>query len=167
MKMLIIDTSDKNAVVTLFEKGLFLKKKEFDAMQQQKFLIPSIDELIDDTKIDSIAVCVGPGSFTGTRIGVMTAKTLSYTLNLPLIPFHSLLPYHKEESLTLQDAKNGFCFCFDGSFLKKIPYTELSEKNLPLFSKDPEKIAIPTHQATYSFEKILLQPISEEITLIY
>jgi tRNA threonylcarbamoyl adenosine modification protein YeaZ len=167
MKMLIIDTSDKNAVVALLEKGHLVKKKEFDALQQQKFLITAIDELISDTKIDGIAVCIGPGSFTGTRIGVMTAKTLAYTLNLPLIPFNSLLPYHKERSLTLQDAKNGFCFCFDGSVLKKISYSELSENKAPLFSKDPETIPLETSQAIYSFEKIALQPISSEITLIY
>lgn len=167
MKMLIIDTSDKKAIVALSERGGILEKKEFEAIEQQQFLIESIDELISGKTLDAIAICIGPGSFTGTRIGVMTGKALSFALNLPLIPFNSLLPYHREKTLTLQDAKNGFCFCFDGTLLEKIPYSEALKKKLPLFSKNPESIPLETNQATYSFEKIIHQPKSEEITLIY
>ncbi|MBM3192742.1 MAG: tRNA (adenosine(37)-N6)-threonylcarbamoyltransferase complex dimerization subunit type 1 TsaB [Chlamydiae bacterium] len=167
MKILFIDTSDKKAIVALLEQGTLLAKKEFEAIEQQKFLIPAIDELISNTPIEAIAICVGPGSFTGTRIGVMTGKALAFALNLPLIPFNSLLPYHKEKTLTLRDAKNGFCFCFDGSLIEKIPYSEVLEKKLPVYAKNPESIPLETNQATLSFEKIVFQPESEEITLIY
>jgi len=54
-----------------------------------------IDELIKDTKlnysdIDAIAVSKGPGSYTGLRIGVSTAKGLCYALDIPLISVNTL-----------------------------------------------------------------------------
>ena len=74
-------------------------------------LIPSIDELLQSTgwkkdDLDLIVVGVGPGSFTGIRIGVVTARTLAQALNLPLVgvslfdcyaerfaPMHEIAPH--------------------------------------------------------------------------
>ena len=172
MKLLIIDTSQKIGVVALYRQGFRLEKKEFDARDQQKFLIDSIDSLFKDssltlTDLSSIAICIGPGSFTGTRIGVMTGKTLAYANNLPTIPFHSLLPYHAPETVTLLGLKNELCYCYDGHTLEKISYTSLSTEKRPLFSLNPETIPLPTIQAIYSFENILTLQPQEQITLIY
>ncbi|MBA3993882.1 MAG: tRNA (adenosine(37)-N6)-threonylcarbamoyltransferase complex dimerization subunit type 1 TsaB [Cyanobacteria bacterium DS2.3.42] len=52
-------------------------------------LLPAVDEMLSETgwkksDLDLIIVGLGPGSFTGIRIGVVTARTLAQALNLPL-----------------------------------------------------------------------------------
>ncbi|MEQ8351668.1 MAG: tRNA (adenosine(37)-N6)-threonylcarbamoyltransferase complex dimerization subunit type 1 TsaB [Leptospiraceae bacterium] len=59
-------------------------------------LVPTIKELLalmNLEKPDCIAVTVGPGSFTGTRIGVSTARNLGMLWNVPLRSFYSLQLY--------------------------------------------------------------------------
>lgn len=60
-----------------------------------KTLAPAIDELlqrnsISPDAIQAIAVTQGPGSFTGLRVGIATAKVMAYALNIPVIPINTL-----------------------------------------------------------------------------
>lgn len=55
-------------------------------------LFSSLDEVkakFDLNSVEAIAVDIGPGSFTGVRVGVMAAKSLAYLLNIDLIPVRS------------------------------------------------------------------------------
>jgi len=87
---LIIDTSGDDGFVALHLSDNSLKSEPLPPPQYSHAIIPAIRTLSKGHEIDFIAVGIGPGSFTGTRVGVMTAKALGFAHALPLIPFCSL-----------------------------------------------------------------------------
>jgi tRNA threonylcarbamoyladenosine biosynthesis protein TsaB len=96
MKILSIDTSSKNAIVAITEneEKIIELNNEEEKTHSQK-LMPMIDEafqksnlFLDD--IDLIVCCLGPGSFTGVRIGIATAKAFADSKNIPAVGVNSL-----------------------------------------------------------------------------
>ncbi len=96
MKILAFDCSSKTMAVAIGEDQTVLASAEAaDNRNHAPHLMPMIDDLFAKTKmkprdIDVIGVTVGPGSFTGLRIGIATAKGFGDMLNIPLIPLSSL-----------------------------------------------------------------------------
>jgi tRNA threonylcarbamoyladenosine biosynthesis protein TsaB len=91
MRVLGIETSgDVTGVAIVDEKGVLAESSFRHAMQLSRFLLPRTQEVLalaglTMSDLDGIAVSLGPGSFTGLRIGVTTAKALAYAANLPII----------------------------------------------------------------------------------
>lgn len=105
MKILTIDTSSKNAIVAITEneEKIIELNNEEEKTHSQK-LMPMIDEAFQKTKlslddIELIVCCLGPGSFTGVRIGIATAKAFVDSKNIPVVGVNSLeaLAYSLEE----------------------------------------------------------------------
>ncbi|MDR1773516.1 MAG: tRNA (adenosine(37)-N6)-threonylcarbamoyltransferase complex dimerization subunit type 1 TsaB [Clostridioides sp.] len=96
MKILGIDTSTNAASVAVFEDekllGDFTINNKNTHSQKLMPMLENLFGLLDITTkdLDLIAVCVGPGSFTGIRIGVSTAKAIAHANNLPIIEVNSL-----------------------------------------------------------------------------
>ena len=91
MKTLFIDTHLNDIIVILLENGKFVDKKEvINKKNNSEFMFPAIKDLIDGQKLGEIIVVNGPGSFTSVRLGVTIAKTLAYTLNIPIKTITSL-----------------------------------------------------------------------------
>lgn len=96
MISLFVDTSYKSLFIALFEdKKLIDQIQIMSEFNFSETLIPKLNELLDNNHIDSkdiskIFVVVGPGSFTGIRIGLTACKTLAYVHNIPIIPLSSL-----------------------------------------------------------------------------
>ena len=91
MKILALESSGLVASVAVVEDGKMIGEytTNFKKTHSQT-LLPMLDELVktlelDLNDIDAIAVCAGPGSFTGLRIGSATAKGLGLALKKPLI----------------------------------------------------------------------------------
>lgn len=96
MKILAIDTSSKNATVAITEdEKKLIELNNADEKTHSQKLMPMIDEAFKKTNlslddINLIACCLGPGSFTGVRIGIATAKAFSDSKNIPTVGINSL-----------------------------------------------------------------------------
>lgn len=94
--ILAIETSGKYCSVALIHEGLAEFSREDDIeMNHAKALGPFTDECVKEArrrewKIDAVAVSMGPGSYTGLRIGLSMAKGLCFSLGVPLIGVSTL-----------------------------------------------------------------------------
>ena len=94
MKILAWDTSSRNLSVALFEDEKKIASVDSEPIPSES-LIPVVDKLLKKhalslTDIGCLAVGIGPGSFTGLRVGVMSAKIICYLTNIPLVGISSL-----------------------------------------------------------------------------
>lgn len=135
MKILAIDTSSKICSVSILEdKNVILEKHSDDEKTHSQKLMPLIDELFSETNlalnnIDLLSCCLGPGSFTGIRIGIATVKAFADAKNIPVVGVTSLesLAYNIQKNgliASLIDAKNDnvyySLFSFDGDKYSQI-----------------------------------------------
>lgn len=136
MKILALDSSGLVASVALLEDDTMVAEYTTNfKLTHSQTLLPMLDELkqrvqLELESIDAIAVAMGPGSFTGLRIGAATAKGLGLALKKPLIPIPSVdgLAYNlfgaKGIICPIMDARRNQVYtglyCFeDGEFIVK------------------------------------------------
>lgn len=109
MKILGIDTSSKRCTVCILEdNNMIIELHSDDEKTHSQTLMPLIDEMFKKTDlslkdIDMLACCVGPGSFTGVRIGISTAKAFADVYNFKTFGVSSLegLAYNIKEEISL------------------------------------------------------------------
>ncbi len=119
MIVLAMDTSTRTGSVAVAgEDGLIAEYNLNIAETHASRLMPMIDQVLKDahltiTEMDAIAVGLGPGSFTGLRIGIATAKGLAMALNKPIVGIPTLdalahnLSYTPGLICPILDAKRG------------------------------------------------------------
>jgi len=94
--ILSIETATKTCSVALHRDGILLGLQEVHLNKSHSSLLHvMIDNLlqhceVDRSRLDTVAVSVGPGSYTGLRIGVSTVKGIAYALDIPVIAVNTL-----------------------------------------------------------------------------
>lgn len=115
MKVLMIDTSTRAAKIAIAEPHRVIAQVYADSSFKHGVnLMPLIDHLLTDsgmkiTNIDAFGVVNGPGSFTGLRIGMATAKGLAQAGDKPMVTLSSL----KALALSLPRSENIICPVID------------------------------------------------------
>lgn len=94
--ILQIDTATEAATVSIARDGKLIDFKEnINQKDHAAFLQPAVKDLLSRQQIginelNAVSVVAGPGSYTGLRVGLASAKGLCYTLDLPLIMLNTL-----------------------------------------------------------------------------
>ncbi len=145
MTILHIETSTTICSVALSNNSKLLYSKYDDnGMNHAEKLSPFIDEALKvakekELKLDAISVSSGPGSYTGLRIGVSTAKGLCYGFGIPFISVDTL------EILAIQVNKNNeiennslLCPMLDARRMEV--YTKMMRKDFQTIQKTTPKI---------------------------
>jgi len=109
-----IDTSHDETVIGLNGKIVTWKS----VRNQSKELLPKIDKLlkakkIKPTKLRGIVVNIGPGSFTGLRVGITVANGFGYGLKIPVVgisEFEAIKTFYPKVDIIVLDAKRGELF---------------------------------------------------------
>ena len=93
--ILNIDTATDIAHISLSKSGEILDSiTNNDQREHGSFLQPSIQKLLKNNSktiasLDAVAISVGPGSYTGLRVGMASAKGICFALQKPLIAINS------------------------------------------------------------------------------
>ncbi len=96
IKILAIDTTSSICSVAILENNYLISHSSLDnGLTHSENLMPLVEDILKKNDltlkdINLLAVCVGPGSFTGIRIGVATAKPIAEFNNIPICGVTSL-----------------------------------------------------------------------------
>lgn len=129
MKILAIDTSSKICSCAILEDEKVIDEINLDdGRTHSENLLPIMSELLERNKInlkeiDLISCCVGPGSFTGIRIGVASIKAIAEVHNMKIASVTSLetlarIDESEKIKVAMIDARNNQVYCgiFDNEY---------------------------------------------------
>ena len=123
MRLLALETATLAGGAALLEDGRLVGESRLDiALTHSERLMAVVDRLLRDcawetASLGALAVSVGPGSFTGLRVGAATAKGLALALEIPVAPVPTLdalaatLPFAEAPVCPLLDARKGEVYC--------------------------------------------------------
>ena len=93
--ILSIETSTNICSVSLFKNNKLIVLKEDSNRKHSSLLASFVDQIFKETDlninlIDAIALSIGPGSYTGLRIGLSFTKGIAFAIKKPIIPIDTI-----------------------------------------------------------------------------
>ena len=115
MYQLLLDSSNKYLSVGLVKDGKVIDKIFYEAWQRQsEMMVTEVGNIlkrnnVENKDVDGVVVGVGPGSYTGVRIGVTIAKTIAYALKVKVYAKSSLslLKHPELPTICVFNARSG------------------------------------------------------------
>jgi tRNA threonylcarbamoyladenosine biosynthesis protein TsaB len=123
MRLLALETATLAGGAALLDGGRLVGESRLNiSLTHSERLMAVVDRLLQDcgwdaTSLDALAVSIGPGSFTGLRVGAATAKGLALALEIPVAPVPTLdalaatLPFADAPVCTILAARRDEVYC--------------------------------------------------------
>lgn len=123
MKILVADTSSSVCTVGLFEDDKLINENALDnGKTHSENFMPLVKKTLDESnisldEIECMGVVVGPGSFTGIRIGIASCKAMAEVKKIKVVPVTSLESlagnemHNSEIICAMIDARNNQVYC--------------------------------------------------------
>ena len=142
MNLLVVDTTTDNIVIAISVSGTISSRvEETQGRKHNSKVLEIIDELLIKSglsinDIDYLGIVVGPGSFTGIRIGVATINALSIATGAPIVEMTTLeMLDDGTDKTVLLDCKHGNFYA--GYFINgNAIYSNISENELESISSE-------------------------------
>ncbi len=161
--ILNIETSTDVCSVALTNEGQVLDHREnYEGQSHATLLSQYVKEMLDyarsrEMKLDAVAVSIGPGSYTGLRIGLSEAKGLAFGLALPLIGVNTL------QLLTVSTMFNHFV---DEERLLYVPMIDARRMEVYTAAYTPALDAVLEPQAMILDKNSFVDLLGEGYTLV-
>jgi len=147
---LALDTSQASGSLALWDAGRVVYSACFDiSITHSETLMPQVDHALRfcgfiPGDLEAVLLTIGPGSFTGLRIGLATAKGIAYGLNVPLLPFSTLMLCALERRrcgrniLAVLNAKMKECYAalYDEELVEMMPPRVVKPEEIPAWEID-------------------------------
>lgn len=159
MVLLYINTAGKQLEIALSAgDGIFTYENNTHFQAQAEFINVGIENVLEQANkkmqdLNAVVICSGPGSYTGLRVGLSTAKGICFAINIPLI-FISSLELHCISSIhPLQDT----AILTALKAREKEYYIRISKGSETLFLQHSHAEEIDTLIKKYAVELLLLE----------
>ncbi len=95
MNYLLINTANEELVILVYKDGVIYACNDKQIKRHNEVILPALDNLLNEANltlkdIDEYGVVVGPGSFTGVRVGIATCKAFKDVFNKPVRAINNL-----------------------------------------------------------------------------
>jgi len=165
MYQLLLDSSNIYLAVGLSKDGKVIDSIFYNAWQRQsELMVNEIENIfkrnnIDKKDLDAVVVGIGPGSYTGVRIGVTITKTIAYALKIKVYAKSSLslLRCGEDPTICLFNARSGRSYfaVYQGKKVLEKECVIPNEEVLSYIQKHPDyKIAGDTTQIEKESEEL-------------